>query len=103
MPAPAPSAASVGHDTLITVKVHYDGTTRRLKMPFKDMKAEVFSQKVKSLSFFPLHQSSDRGKLDYGRFPCLSESGTPSSYTFPRDHYDHTPGDPDHNTIRSLK
>lgn len=48
MPAPAPSAASVGHDTLITVKVHYDGTTRRLKMPFKDMKAEVFPQKVRS-------------------------------------------------------
>lgn len=83
MPAPAPSAASVGHDTLITVKVHYDGTTRRLKMPFKDMKAEVFSQKVKSLSFFPLHQSSDRGKLDYGRFPCLSESGTRRHILFP--------------------
>jgi next-to-BRCA1 protein 1 len=53
MPAPAPSAASVGHDTLITVKVHYDGTTRRLKMPFKDMKAEVFPQKLLQLLKVP--------------------------------------------------
>lgn len=45
----------VGPEQLITVKVLYNYSNRRFKLPLKDLKAEVFPEKVNRP-----HSSSDR-------------------------------------------
>lgn len=43
-----PTTTPVGPDTLITVKVLYSLTSRRFKIPLRDLGARVFPQKVRS-------------------------------------------------------
>lgn len=53
MSAPAQPAVSVGPNTPITIKVLYDGNTRRFKILLRDLNAQVLPQKV-WLSLSPL-------------------------------------------------
>lgn len=40
------ASSATNPDTLITIKILYDGATRRLKMPLKDLGVHVFEDKV---------------------------------------------------------
>lgn len=104
MSAPAQQAA-VGPNTLITVKVIYDDSTRRFKIPMKDLGAQVFPQRVSHFFLSPPELSPTGEKLDYGAFLALSflhkfsESGKPRRHILSHYHHDHTPfavspGDP---------
>ncbi|KAL1966005.1 hypothetical protein VTN77DRAFT_4945 [Rasamsonia byssochlamydoides] len=53
MAAPAPQAPPVGPDTLVTVKVLYNDTNRRFKIPLRDLGARVFPQKLRQLLAIP--------------------------------------------------
>lgn len=44
------SATHVGPDAMVTVKVTYDGTTRRVKMPLREMVPRVLEEHVRFLS-----------------------------------------------------
>lgn len=46
MATPIPAASLVGPESLVTVKVLYNDSTRRFKVPLKDLGARVFPQKV---------------------------------------------------------
>lgn len=46
-----------GPDNLVTVKVLYDDSNRRFKIPLKELKAQVFPQMVS------LHSSSSSGSV----------------------------------------
>jgi next-to-BRCA1 protein 1 len=50
----ATPSAHLGPEHLVTVKVLYNDSNRRFKLPLKDLKAQVFPQMVS------LHSSSDR-------------------------------------------
>ncbi|GAD92189.1 ZZ type zinc finger domain protein [Paecilomyces variotii No. 5] len=53
MAAPLPTSIPVGPDTLITVKVIYNYTSRRFKIPLRDLGAHVFPQKLRELLSIP--------------------------------------------------
>ncbi|KAL1865276.1 hypothetical protein Plec18167_009471 [Paecilomyces lecythidis] len=53
MAAPLPTSIPVGPDTLITVKVVYNYTSRRFKIPLRDLGARVFPQKLRELLSIP--------------------------------------------------
>ena len=46
---PRPTGVSVGPDTLVTIKVVFDGTNRRFKLALRDLGAAVLPEKVSSL------------------------------------------------------
>ncbi len=41
------SAAHTGPEAMVTVKVTYDGTTRRVKMPLREMVPRVLEEHVR--------------------------------------------------------
>jgi next-to-BRCA1 protein 1 len=46
MTTPIPPASPVGPGTLITIKVLYNDSTRRFKVPLRELGARVLPQKV---------------------------------------------------------
>ncbi|EEH23428.1 hypothetical protein PABG_05639 [Paracoccidioides brasiliensis Pb03] len=52
-PALASQAASVGPDTLISIKILYEGCTRRFKLPLRELGAFTFPLKVRQLLTIP--------------------------------------------------
>lgn len=40
------ASAATNSETLITIKINFDGATRRLKLPLKDLGINVFEDKV---------------------------------------------------------
>lgn len=46
MTTPYSNVGHIGPDTLITVKVLFDGQNRRFKLALRDLGAHVFPQKV---------------------------------------------------------
>lgn len=49
------ASAQPSLDTVITVKVNYDGTTRRAKMPLRDTAPKVLEEQVRSFALRPIH------------------------------------------------
>ncbi|KAJ9611456.1 hypothetical protein H2200_004640 [Cladophialophora chaetospira] len=81
MAAPHPHTGPVGPDTPITVKVIIDGTNRRFKLPLRDLGANVFPQKLRSLLAIPPEQEVrfDRFSDSAGSYITL-DSNNPAIY-----------------------
>ncbi|KAI0455017.1 hypothetical protein F5B21DRAFT_473440 [Xylaria acuta] len=50
----ASSSATANADTLITLKVNFDGATRRFKLPLRDLGSNTFEDKVRSFLQIPV-------------------------------------------------
>ncbi|OAA57708.1 ZZ type zinc finger domain protein [Cordyceps fumosorosea ARSEF 2679] len=70
------SATHVGPDAMVTVKVTYDGTTRRVKMPLREMVPRVLEEHIRTFLHVPVDRKAmiERYSDSAGSFVLLDSA-----------------------------
>ncbi|KAJ6783965.1 hypothetical protein PWT90_05664 [Aphanocladium album] len=73
------SAAHIGPDAMVTVKVTYDGTTRRVKMPLREMVPRVLEEHIRTFLHIPTDRKAmiERYSDSAASFVLLDSSNMP--------------------------
>ncbi|XWW95859.1 hypothetical protein V2A60_003827 [Cordyceps javanica] len=73
------SATHAGPDAMVTVKVTYDGTTRRVKMPLREMVPRILEEHIRTFLHIPADRKAmvERYSDSAGSFVLLDSSNLP--------------------------